>query len=182
MQTNKEVLWWIKKELGATIEKAIADSKVKLYPAEVLAGIACRETASIIAKNHKGQTMLAVSSLTRGDFTKRPNDKEVIPHGFSFWQIDIDSYPDFVKSGSWKDPYKACMKAIEVLEEKRKYISSKCPDVKGADLLRATIAAYNCGQGNIVKVIVAKQDIDSRTAHKDYSKCVLENAALYKTF
>jgi hypothetical protein len=62
-------------------------------------------------------------------------------------QIDIASFPAFVNSGDWKDPLKSWLKAIAVLESKRKYILSKCPDVKGEFLHRAVTAAYNCRGG-----------------------------------
>lgn len=173
-----QCLIWIKRNLSAVIAQALIDSNSD-YPESLLAGMAMRETGIIISKYGKSE-MLIVSALTKGDFTKRPKDKEKTYHGFSFWQIDIDSYPDFVKSGHWKDPYKACRKAIEVLDEKKKYILKKFPLILPDTLLQATIAAYNCGQGNVVKVIAAKKDIDSRTAHGNYSKSVLQYKTVYE--
>lgn len=175
--TDRDVLIWIRRELGETIRQALAVAKCDFkYTEEILAAIACRETKNIIAEHAGKLPMLTISSITRGDFSQRRTDKEKVYHGYSFWQIDIDSYPDFVRSGAWKDPLKACVKAIEVLEEKRRYIQVKLPHLAGDDLLRAILAAYNCGQGNVVKVLQAGEDVDSRTSSKDYSQNVLRYA------
>lgn len=178
--TSQQVLQWIKKELSEIIIKAISDSKTTHFTESLLAAIPCREVGNIIAKYAPNMPMMDISSLTRGDFTQRPNDKEKCYHGFSMYQIDIDSFPSFVKSGAWKDPYKACLMAISILEGKRKYIASKCPNLTRNELMQATIAAYNCGEGNVVKTINAKQDIDSKTTGGDYSKCVLAYQKMYE--
>ena len=44
---------------------------------------------------------------------------------------------------------------------------------------RAITAAYNCGEGNVEKVIITGKDIDSRTFNKDYSKEVFRMKGLY---
>lgn len=181
MKTNREILLWVKKNLSAAIQQAIVDCRTDLYPESLLAAMACRETGIIIAKHGAANTMPIVSSLTRGDFTQRPKDTEKKYHGYGFWQIDIDSYPDFIKVGDWKDARKCCIKAITVLDEKRRYIVKHFPNLPPEELMQATIAAYNCGQGNVVKVLKAGANIDSRTAHGNYSKSVLDLKREYES-
>jgi len=177
---DREILVWIKKELGETIRKAVADSGTD-FEESLLGAMVLREVGVIISRNvPKKLSMMDISGITRGDYTKRKNDKEEMYHGYSYFQIDIDSFPDFVKSGNWKDPYKSCLMAIKVLEGKRKYIASKCPELDEKSLYRATIAAYNYGEGTACKRIKAKQDIDLGTAHNNYSKLVLECKECYE--
>jgi hypothetical protein len=181
--TNTEVLKWIKRNLGpvilASIERAKAKNPALLYTEDWLASIACRETKGIIAK-YPNAPLSDISSVTRGDLSKRDGETEKQYHGYGFWQADIASFPEFVRSGAWKDPAKACDMAIAILEGKRGYLHSHS-QLAGDDLDRAITAAYNCGEGNVMKVVNAGQDIDSRTADHNYSKNVWEFRAIYKT-
>ena len=172
--TEKTTLKWVKDNLSAIIKKSIADSKTN-YTEEILAGMCMRETGILIMR-YPTIPFVNVCQVMKGDYGQRQKDKEKIYHGFSFWQIDIDSFPDFVKSGDWKDPYKSCMKAISVLEGKRKYLATK-----SITDLRAIIAAYNCGEGNVTKAIKAGKDCDTYTYNKDYSKEVVRFSEIYKS-
>jgi len=173
--TERDTLKWIYQNLGPTIDKALVKAKEKFpdhpYTRDWLAAMAMRETGFKIAEFVKlGKNPEAIHAIMRGDYSQRDGEKEKTYHGFGYWQIDIGSYPDFVKSGDWKDPFKTCLKAIAVLEEKRQYLAPRFPNLQGDSLHRAITAAYNCGQGNVKKVLDAGQDIDSRTYNKDYSR------------
>lgn len=102
-------------------------------------------------------------------------------HGHGLMQIDDRSFLEFCKSENWKDPAKNIEFGAHVLAQKRVYLSQK-KSVTGMDfdLERASIAAYNCGEGNVWKSIKAGEPIDSRTTGKDYSKAVLEYAEAYR--
>jgi hypothetical protein len=90
-----------------------------LYTPDWLAGIAYRETGGLINKyGNVGTKPEIMHTIMRGDFSKRTGEKEASFHGYGYWQIDIGSFPEFVKSGDWKDPLKCCIKAIDVLESK----------------------------------------------------------------
>lgn len=182
---EKECLRWISVNLGEAIRKAMQDSKAKnqalLYTFDWLVAMAYRETGiKIIKLIKKGFNTQDIIQNMKGDWSQRPGEKEPQYHGFGFWQIDIASYPEFVKSGDWKDPYKCCMKAISVLEEKRIYLQKHFPNLADESLHRAITAAYNCGQGNVAKVLRAGQDVDRRTHGQDYSKEVWRFRKLYK--
>jgi hypothetical protein len=135
-----------------------------------MSGITMRETGFLIARYVKEKVKPEViHTLMRGDYGQRPGEKEKSYHGYGYPQIDIGSYPAFIKSGDWKDPFKVFCKAIAVLEEKRLYLQPKFPNLQGDSLMRAITAAYNCGQGNVAKVLNEGKDIDARTYNKDYS-------------
>lgn len=172
--TEREILSWIKTSLGPTIDKVLDEAKKKnpdlIYTPDWLAAMCMRETGFLIARYvQKKIKVEVIHTLMKGDYSQRKGELEKSYRGFGYWQIDIASYPQFVKTGDWKDPYKTCLKAISVLEEKRFYLEPKFPNLKGDGLYRAITAAYNCGQGNVQKVLLTGQDIDTRTHQKNYS-------------
>lgn len=174
--TTTQVLQWIKTNLGPIIKHALAENTDVIYTEDWLAGMVYRETGILLHRYIRpGITFQTISELMKGDYGQRPADKEKRYHGYSYWQIDIGSYPDFIKSGDWKDPFKSCMKAIHVLEEKRSYLfgNNKHLDAGNYSLdniHRAITAAYNCGQGNVEKALESGKDVDTYTYNHDYSK------------
>lgn len=184
--TEKQVIQWIITNLGSDIDKALKQAKSQntglLYDKALLAGMCMRETGFLIARYiGQGAKPVTIHPLMRGDYGQRPGEKDKSYHGYGYWQIDIGSFPGFICGGDWKDPYKTCVMAISVLEGKRKYLQSKFPQLKGEDLLRAIVAAYNCGEGNIQKVLNAGQDVDVRTHQHNYSKEVWRFREIAKT-
>lgn len=103
-------------------------------------------------------------------------------HGHGLMQLDDRDRDNlsFINSGAWKDPKKnidfGCLK----LRQKRLSLKIWFPGLEQEDLERASIAAYNCGQGNVAKSIREGKDFDYRTAHKNYSVNVLLFAQAYK--
>jgi hypothetical protein len=183
--TTRQILLWIHFNLLPHISKALEEKKKTnphlIYTPDWLVGITFRETGGLINKYASVNTKPEVMhTLMRGDYSQRPGEKEKSYHGFGYTQIDIASFPKFVKSGDWKDPLKCYLMAIDVLEGKRKYIEPHSPKLKGDALHRAITAAYNCGEGNVAKVLVAGNDIDWRTTGHDYSKDVWQRRAFYQ--
>lgn len=174
--TEKQILGWIKTNLAPVINKAIADSGTTLYTEDWLAAMAMREVNFLIAR-HAAKPLAEVAKLMRGDYSQRKGETKPQYHGYGFWQIDIGSFPDFIKTGDWQDPYKCCMKAISVLEGKRKYLQPKFPTLDN----RAITAAYNCGEGNVAKALKNGKDCDIYTHNKDYSKEVWRYRDIYNT-
>lgn len=190
--TNTEILRWIKANLSPTIQQALGAAKQKnpnlLYAEDWLAAIACRETGQLIDKRlvtagalPSGRQLAVIAPLMMGDYSQRPGETEKSHHGFGFWQADIASFPEFVKSGDWKDPAKACAMAISILEGKRLYLQPHFPNLAGDDLDRAITAAYNCGEGNVRDVLNEGHDIDIRTTDKNYSAQVWEFRKIYQS-
>lgn len=177
-------LSWIKKNLSPYIQRAVAIHVGTFVTEDILAGIVMRETGGLIEKHIPdcGNDVLKMSSLMKGDYTQRKSDTAVVAHGFGFPQIDIDSFPWFVKAGYWKDPDKCFSQAIAILEGNKAHILSHNPTLKGSDKLPYySVAAYNCGAGNEDAVINKNLDADAYTTGHNYSKAVFDYAATYRT-
>lgn len=184
--TELEILRWIKTNLGSHILQAIWEAKRKneglIYNSELISAMNMRETGEKIKKLlAQGKTVVEMHGLMKGDYNKRTHDPEPCYHGFHYMQIDIDSFPDFIHSGDWKDPLKGFKKAIQVLEGKRLYLQSHFPQLQGDDLLRAVVAAYNCGEGNVRKTMERKLDVDAFTHQHNYSREVWRFRDLYRS-
>jgi len=121
--------------------------------------------------------------------------------GYGLMQIDYESFPEFVTSGAYADPRKNIRKGASVLAGKMKYLAltPKTPTVtltesqasrrgvrpgvypdprplSGDALLRAGLAAYNTGEGNVLKSVAAGMAPDRTTTGADYGTDVIERA------
>jgi hypothetical protein len=182
--TTREILIWIDTNLKSIIEKAIQDSKIKnpalLYTTDWLTAMAYRETGRLIEKRIlQGFKVPAIWEQMMGDYSTRPGETQPSHHGFGIWQMDIGSYPDFIKAGDWKDPYKTCKMAISVLEGKRLWLQRNYPTVTGEQLNKAITAAYNCGEGNEGKCLKYNKEIDAYTTEHNYSTDVWRLRSIY---
>lgn len=166
--TEKQILSWIKTNLTPIIDNAFKLSNSSFTP-EILAAMAMREVNFLIAR-HSDKPVEVVAKLMKGDYGQRKGETQKSYHGFGFWQIDIGSFPDFIKSGNWQDALQCCLKAMEVLEDKRSYIASHFAPITTEALERASIAAYNTGEGNVVKSLKLNRDVDFTTHQQNYSK------------
>jgi|SRR5712664_608096 len=93
--------------------------------------------------------------------------------GRGLMQIDLDRALGI----QWDDPLTNVREAAKVLGEKRAYIQSHIAETLTPDELeRATVAAYNHGEGGSVGNLLAGRDIDTGTDHNNYSADVLSNA------
>lgn len=171
IKTEADLLLWIKKHLGPYIKKATDGT---FFSEDWLGTIAARETGFLIIKYvNKGYDLSAITKLMMGDYNNG------IYHGFSYWQIDIRSFPEFINSGKWLDIQASANKAVEVLTGKMNALKEHREKLGEYWFERAITAAYNCGEGNVEKVILAGKDIDSRTFNKDYSKEVFRMRNIY---
>lgn len=123
-----------------------------------------------------------------GDFAKRSNRKPFRKNstpddgggfGRGIWQIDYD-WHEFARTGDWQNPSANIAYGAHVLRDHYEQLRR---EVKGLDdmaLLRASIASYNCGVGNVMKAIVSGKGVDYYTAHRDYSRDVLSRAGWFQ--
>jgi hypothetical protein len=86
-----------------------------------------------------------------------------------------------MRVANWQDPAVNIDAAAKLLVAKRNYIAGKLPGLDAAQSMKAAIAAYNSGEGTVVKLLLANSsaDVDARTTGGNYSKSVLADA---KTF
>jgi hypothetical protein len=127
-------------------------------------------------------------------YLKVPGDNG---HGYGLMQIDNRSFPEWVNSGAWKKPESCIDKGAEVLASKRSEIQDSVGEkltvktlagdsyefegkpISGGDLLRVTVAAYNCGMWAYYHFSKGN-DVDRGTTGQDYSKDVLAKAGRFK--
>jgi hypothetical protein len=179
--TNQQIINWLKTNIGADVQRAIADTNEQLFTPEIMIGMAMRETGlKVMELLNEGHTVPEIYSLIKGDYSKRLTDKEPIYHGYGLWQIDIGSFPEFVKSGDWIEPYQCCLKALTILNANKHYLLTRFPGLaeNSDSFLMEIIASYNTGAGSESKAIAAGSDVDSRTFNQDYSNSVLDFAAM----
>lgn len=97
-------------------------------------------------------------------------------------QIDVGSFPAW--HAGWVagrySYYDAIKMGCTVLTQKQKSIASLIPEMPKELRLRAAVAAYNCGEGNVRKAFRKGKDVDVYTAHGTYSKDVLERFEFFK--
>ena len=98
--------------------------------------------------------------------------------GRGLMQIDFDAH-DFARTGNWQDPEKNIFYGAGVLSDARSLIQRKT-SLEGVALLRAALAAYNCGAGNALNAIRDGRDIDFFTAGRNYSKDTVNRAGWFQ--
>lgn len=131
---------------------------------------------------------LALRPDLTGDFTPRnrpnefrngnmPNDGKGFGRGLM--QIDYDAHA-FARTGEWKDAGRNIAYGGTVLRDNIKFLKQRLPHLTGQALLRAAIAAYNCGAGNVMHAVSKKLSVDYYTTGRDYSKDVLSRAGWFQ--
>jgi len=151
------------KQAGSTykwpeeLDKPMTEEFGETWMAWVLAAICSRES----------RFGLALSGAGLGD----------AGHGHGEMQIDNRSHADFCATNGWKSLEKSLEyvhKAVIVpsfnyLGDHGELFPGEGDSIDYVKLFWATIAAYNCGAGNVRKALEAGDDVDSRTTGNDYS-------------
>lgn len=161
--TERDSLLRIKRLYGDIIVAAVEEYRIR---AEVVGAIIQRETAG---------------GLSPYLDIRGPEGRGDGGHGHGLMQIDDRSFPEFCSSVDWMQPEANIRFGTKILARKRSYIRSKTVGIgfTEPELERAAIAAYNCGEGNVMKSIRAGEDVDTRTANQNYSADVLRMADVY---
>jgi soluble lytic murein transglycosylase-like protein len=97
--------------------------------------------------------------------------------GRGLMQVDY-AESDFGKTGPWMDPTANILFGSNELATDIKHFTAN--PIAGVDPVRAAVAAYNCGPGNVTRAISDGYDVDHYTTGGDYSTDVLERAAWFK--
>jgi len=105
-------------------------------------------------------------------------------HGHGVMQIDDRSHSAFCESDNWQDLAASLTYVHQVvIIPSFNYLGTNCWEALGEDypaLFWASIAAYNCGPGNVRKALEAGDNVDARTTGKDYSADVRARALALK--
>lgn len=96
--------------------------------------------------------------------------------GRGLMQIDYGAF-EFARTGDWADASANIDFGCNLLAENLVYFKKIAGD---DDPLRAGIAAYNCGRGNVSKALALGGDVDLYTTGHNYSSDVLARAQWFK--
>ena len=113
-------------------------------------------------------------------------------HGHGIFQIDDRWHKDFIATGGAYYPYEAAKYVIvHVLAANYRVLHKNLPALPHPWLIRATVASYNCGAGNVRQALAGIdwtvieswalwKRIDSRTANANYSQDVMSALPLWE--
>lgn len=108
-------------------------------------------------------------------------------HAFGLFQIDKRYHRSFIdaeiaraiwdsQKGIDYDPRTQAMYACGLLRDAREWFKRSASSVNGDALERAVYAAYNASEYRVYSALMSRQDVDSVTTGKDYSKYVFDLA------
>ena len=156
-------------------ESIIAAALAASVPVAVVWGIGSRESRWGRALSPPGPAGTG-DTIVRS--TARPFRPGWLPpdgggFGRGLMQIDFDAHP-FARTGNWRDPIQNIRYGGEVLQGAMRFMARR--GLRGRAQLRAAVAAYNCGPGNVAKALDRGLDVDRFTHGRDYSRDVLNRA------
>ncbi len=149
-------------------------------PRSIVVGIGSRECGW-------GLKLFPTGPSGTGDFAPRryptrfrtgPLPPDGAGFGRGLMQIDYDAHA-FARSGSWRDAGPNIEYGVAVLGAARDALRAQT-SVAGNGLLRAAVAAYNCGLGNVLRAVRDGRDLDFYTAGRNYSADVLNRAGWFQ--
>ena len=169
-------------DLRPVIEAAAL--RIGLPPA-VLCGLGSRESRWGLALRPQGPAGTGDAAPRRPRPPLRPGHLPPDGGGFGrgLMQIDFDAH-EFARTGNWRDAEANIDFGATVLAAARNFIRRRAAiesiPLDELELLRAALAGYNCGPGNALRALRDGRDIDFFTAHRDYSKDVLDRAGWFQ--
>jgi len=101
-------------------------------------------------------------------------------YGRGIMQIDAEFHPEFISTGKWTNPKENLTYAIEKVLVPYYNSLDRNTNLQGQELLRATLAAYNAGPGNVLAAYDRGLDVDYYTTGRDYGRDVLDRAGWFQ--
>ncbi len=162
---------------GGQIEAAATESGL---PPAVIAGLGSRQSRWGLALKPRG----ADGSI---DWMPRPfarpwRQDPLPPDGQGFGRgllrIDYDAC-GFARTGDWRDPAANIRQGCTLLTDSKAVLRRRTV-LHGRALLRAALAAYNCGIDNVLHAVRQGYDLDFYTSGRDYSRDVVNRAGFFQ--
>ncbi|MCU0569672.1 MAG: SH3 domain-containing protein [Oculatellaceae cyanobacterium Prado106] len=101
-------------------------------------------------------------------------------YGHGIMQIDSDFHPNFINTQKWWDPAVNIKYAVENVLVPYYNTLASTTNLKGFDLLRGALAAYNAGPGGVQRAVNNGLDVDAYTTGADYSWDVIQRAGWFQ--
>lgn len=102
-------------------------------------------------------------------------------HGRGLMQVDDRWHVKHTSGTDWMIPEKHIPYAVGVLKWSIDTLQ-KDMGLQGLNALRAGIAAYNAGPGNVKNALLVGEDVDFNTTGQDYSRDVLNKAGWFQLY
>ena len=176
---DNKVLKWIKNNMSSFIKSSIVGT---IFTEDIIAGLIYAESEISIRayyENEKADAYTVNSQVQNTDATGH--------QAYSLYQLtsgkvtnEIQSWLDS-KDNRWQRPGEATQKAISLLRTKQTTIKQNHPELSPDELLRATIAAYNAGEGTVNKALSNNIPLDNVTYDPVYLTKIYSAAEKYKT-
>jgi hypothetical protein len=171
----------------ATQYRAIVAQAASTYgiPVAVIGGVGSRESRWGLALKLTAEGSSRASGT--GDFARRNyptryRNGPLPPDGGGFgrglMQIDFDSH-EFARTGDWTDPQSNVRYGCSVLAQFREFMQRRM-GLGDLPILRASLASYNAGPGNVLRGLRDGRDVDFYTAGRNYSRDVLARAEFFR--
>lgn len=144
-----------------------------------------RTTIETVAKRHDLAPALVAAIGSRESrwglalSPKGPHGKGDHGHGRGLMQID-DRFHEFARSGKWQDPESNLEYGCALLVSYYHELGNTTKLPQGPVLMRAALAAYNSGCGNVRRALKAGRDVDYYTSGRDYSADVMDRAGWFR--
>ncbi len=162
---------------GASIIAAAADFGL---PPAIITALGSRESRWGLALTPKGPR--GTSDLLPRPFVRPHRTEPLPPDGRGFkrglMRIDYDAH-EFARSGDWQSPDANLRYACGLVQEAKAQLRRRTV-LHGQALLRAALAAYSCGTGNVMRAVQHGLDLDFYTVGRDYANDVLDRAGFFE--
>ena len=162
---------------GATIVAAAGHFGL---PPAIIVALGSRESRWGLELEPKGAT--GTADLSPRPFLGPHRERPLPPDGRGFgrglMKVDYDAH-EFARSGPWHEPDANVRYVCSVLVGFRPVLRQQTV-LHGAALLRAMLAAYNCGLDNVLRAARYGLDLDFYTAGRDYSRELLNRAGFFE--
>ncbi len=149
-------------------------------PLSVIAGIGSRESMWGIALRPRGPE--GTGDPIKRNHTVPGRQDPLPPDGLGFkrglMQIDYDKH-EFARGDEWKDPGANINYVCKIIAGNIESLA-KQTDIKDNDILRAGLAAYDCGIDKVLKALKDDHDVDYYTFGRNYSEDVLNRAGWFQ--
>jgi hypothetical protein len=156
----------------------------KQYERAELAGWLPQFLKSAKENQFEPEILLAVASRETNMRNIRGDMQHGVYQGYGLMQVDIKSFPDWVKSNAWKDPIESIKKGSSVLHEKRHEVANRAKaaeiELSDANLLWISLASYNHGSSGSFRSFITDGHPDEGTTGHDYGKDCLARAKVFK--